>query len=68
MNQLDMLTLTKNLDAYTLADLEDLTVMTLDEIHDYEYHLDNDTGELSPLDHIRAYYTLKQELKKFGGI
>lgn len=68
MYKLDMLTLTKNLDAYTLADLEDLNVMTIDELNEYEYHLDNDTGELSPFDHVRAYYTLKQNLKTLGGI
>lgn len=60
--------LTKNLDAYTIVDDNNLTEMTLDELDNYEYNLDYGTGNLSDEDHIRAYYTLKLNLKKIRGI
>ncbi len=33
--------------------------MTSDELNSYQRELENDTGNLSGWDHLRAFYTLK---------
>lgn len=56
---------TSNLDAYTVSDVDELTVMTEKEFEQYQYELDHDTGNLSQWDHIRAIVTLKREIEEW---
>jgi len=52
----------KNLDAYTAREVEELTPMTVEELDTYQYELDHDTGNLSTWDNIRAIVTLKKQV------
>jgi hypothetical protein len=53
---------TKNLDAYSASEIEELSSMTVDELEKYQYDLDYDTGNLSTWDNIRAVVTLKKQI------
>ena len=52
--------LTLNLDAYTAADVLELEVMTEEELSQYQYEIEHDTGNQSTWDAIRAIITLKK--------
>lgn len=54
---------TTNLNAYTLSDVDELTVMTEKEFEHYQYEFDHDTGNLSDWDHLRASVTLKRQIE-----
>lgn len=51
--------LTSNLSAFTAQEIDDFNYMTSDELNSYQRELENDTGNLSDWDHLRAFYTLK---------
>ncbi|MEH7195469.1 hypothetical protein [Bacillus safensis] len=51
--------LTSNLSAFTAAEIDEFNYMTSDELNSYQRELENDTGNLSDWDHLRAFYTLK---------
>ncbi len=51
--------LTSNLSAFTAQDIDDFTFMSSDELNNYQRELENDAGNLSEWDHLRAFYTLK---------
>ncbi|MGA4713033.1 hypothetical protein [Bacillus safensis] len=51
--------LTSNLSAFTAEEIDDFKYMTSDELNSYQRELENDTGNLSDWDHLRAFYTLK---------
>lgn len=53
---------TKNLDAYTAAEVEELIPMTSNELEAYQYELEYDGGNLSNWDNVRALITLKKQL------
>lgn len=55
---------TNNLDAYSASDIDKLTPMTDEELENYQYELDNDTGNTSTWDDARAFYTLKMRNKE----
>jgi hypothetical protein len=56
---------TKNLNAYTLQDVEDLKIMTENELESYQYELENESGNLSEWDHLRALFTLKHQIEQW---
>jgi hypothetical protein len=56
---------TKNLNAYTIRDVEELTTMTEKEFDSYQNELESDAGNLSEWDHIRAIFTLKREIEQW---
>ncbi|MDM5298200.1 hypothetical protein QUF51_08505 [Bacillus pumilus] len=51
--------LTSNLCAFTAAEIDEFNYMTSDELNSYQRELENDTGNLSDWDHLKAFYTLK---------
>ncbi|PRS48137.1 hypothetical protein [Bacillus sp. MZGC1] len=51
--------LTSNLSAFTAEEIDDLCWMTSEKLNGYQRELENDTGNLSDWDHLRAFYTLK---------
>lgn len=51
--------LTSNLSALTAEEIDDFKYMTSEELNSYQRKLENDTGNLSGWDHLRAFYTLK---------
>lgn len=51
--------LTSNLSAFTAEEIDDFKYMTSDELNSYQLELENDTGNLSGWEHLRAFYTLK---------
>lgn len=51
--------LTSNLSAFTAEEIDDLSYMTSEELNSYQRELEDDTGNLSGWDHLRAFYTLK---------
>lgn len=51
--------LTSNLSAFTAAEIDEFNYMTSDELNSYQRELENNTGNLSDWDHLRAFYTLK---------
>ncbi|MEW3992194.1 hypothetical protein [Bacillus altitudinis] len=51
--------LTSNLSAFTAEEIDDLSYMTNEELNSYQRELEDDTGNLSGWDHLRAFYTLK---------
>ncbi|MDR0123048.1 hypothetical protein RFW13_16615 [Bacillus pumilus] len=51
--------LTSNLSAFTAAEIDEFNYMTSDELNSYQRELEDDTGNLSGWDHLRAFYTLK---------
>lgn len=53
---------TKNLDAYSASEVEELKPMTVEELESYQYELDHDTGNTSTWDDIRAIVTLKKQI------
>ncbi len=53
---------TNNLSAFTADDVEGFELMSDKEIEEYQVLLEEDTGELSDWDHIRAFYTMKDKL------
>jgi hypothetical protein len=55
---------TKNTHAYTASEVEELEPMTDIELEQYQYELDEETGNLSNWDHIRAIITLKKKNKE----
>lgn len=56
---------TKNLDAYSISEVKELTVMTEDEFEQYQYELDHATGNLSDWDNVRAIITLKSQIEEW---
>lgn len=56
--------LTSNLSAFTAEEVDDFKYMTSDELNSYQHELENDTGNLSGWDHLRAFYTLKSIIDK----
>jgi endonuclease I len=56
---------TKNLDAYTLREVDEFKIMTEQEFESYQNELENDTGNLSEWEHIRAIFTLKHQIEQW---
>lgn len=54
--------LTGNPDAYNAREVAKLELMTEDELSDYQYELEMDSGNLSDWDHIRAVITFKDKI------
>jgi hypothetical protein len=50
---------TSNIEAFTADEVDRFTWMTSDELNSYQRELENDYGNLSNWDHLRAFYTLK---------
>lgn len=55
---------TKNLDAYTAQEVEEMEPMTNEELESYQRELEYDGGNLSNWDHVRALITLKRQVLK----
>lgn len=51
--------LTSNLSQFTAEEIDKFTLMSSDELNEYQRELENDGGNLSDWDHLRAFYTLK---------
>jgi hypothetical protein len=49
----------RNLGEFSAADVKDFTTMTNAELDEYQDELEQDTGNLSDWDHIRAFITMK---------
>jgi hypothetical protein len=58
--------LTSNLSAFTAQDIDEFTYMNSDELNQYQRELENDTGNLSDWDHLRAFYTLKSIINEIS--
>lgn len=56
--------LTSNLSAFTAEEIDDLSYMTSEELNSYQRELEDDTGNLSGWDHLRAFYTLKSIIEE----
>jgi hypothetical protein len=53
---------TGNPDSYSAREVADLTLMSDDELSDYQYEVEMDSGNLSQWDHIRAIFTFKNQV------
>ncbi len=53
---------TKNLDAYTAKEVEEMEPMTKEELESYQHELEYDGGNLSNWDHLRVLITLKRQV------
>lgn len=53
---------TNHLDLYGADDVDSFELMTDEELDDYQYEVESDSGNLSSWDHIRATITLKKRI------
>lgn len=58
--------LTSNLSAFTVQDIDEFVFMSSNELNKYQRELENDAGNLSDWDHLRAFYTLKSIINEIG--
>lgn len=52
----------KSLDSYTALDVEELEPMTDNELDDYQYEIENDTGNTSVWDDTRAIISFRKQI------
>ena len=57
--------LTKNINEYSADEVDMFNFMTDEELEQYQYDLDCDTGNLSNWDDVRAFYTLKNKAERY---